>query len=320
VAVYGFADGSGSHIGGKSGPAKVRCIGALLGDGEAWSDFDERWNRVLDKPEWPSRIRKFHMYDCVNQIGEFAGWKFAECLAMYGDLVGVIIESPRIIAIGSSNIVDHFQQLPTDDLDLLRSEHLGTPLEIVCQYLFQRIITKTREHFGESEQVALTFDIEPFPDGEEYHKLYGEYATRYPLSDTLALKSLNFASGKDFPPLQAADILSYTTYQWEMETYYPNPTEPHFPIIPAFLRMVKAIEPDGGRYNLAGLQGLVAAIKAGKKMQPNPHLQEKSVVCTNPDCKKSFVVTYDTRTPAPTEPVLSLPCPHCRQLNDVMWP
>ena len=317
--VFSYADGSGSHLGSKSGPAKVRCIGALLGGQDAWIDFDARWNRVLDKPEWPSRIRKFHTYDCVNHDGEFRDWPYAHRLAMFGDLVGVIIDSPKIIAVGSSNIVDHFQGLPTADLDLLKSERLGTPLEIVCQYLFQRIITRTREQFGESEQVALTFDIEPFPDGEEYLKLYGEYAARYPLSDTLALKSLNFASGKDFPPLQAADILSYTTYQWEMETYYPTDAELYFPVIPAFLRMVKGIEPDGGRYNLDGLRGLVATIRAGKKMPPHPYLEEKGVVCTNLDCGEPFVVTHDTRISAPVGPG-QRPCPHCKQLNDVIWP
>jgi len=84
--------------------------------------------------------------------------------------------------IGSSSIVEHFQGLPSADLDLLKAEHLATQLEIVCQYLFQRVITKTREHFGESERVALTFDIEPDPDGTEYFRLYREYAGRYRLA------------------------------------------------------------------------------------------------------------------------------------------
>jgi hypothetical protein len=190
---------------------------------------------------------------------------------------------------------------------------------IVCQYLFQRVITITRERFGESERVALTFDIEPYPDGGEYLKLYGEYATRFSLSDTLEYKSLNFTSGRDFPTLQAADLLSYTTYQWEMETYYPKDAEPYFPIIPAFLRMVKAIEPDGGRYNLDGLRKLVAIIKAGKKMPINQYLEEKSAVCSHADCAKPFVISYDNREPLPTG-IMERPCPHCGQPNDVSWP
>jgi len=317
--VLGFADGSGSHTGSLRGPAKVRCIGAFIGDESAWLDFDKRWNAVLAKPEWPSQVTRFHSYDCVNQIGEFRDWSYAQRLAIFGDLVGVIVDSPQIIGVGSSNIIDHFQGLPPADLNLLKSEHLGTPLEIVCQFLFQRIITRTRERFGESEQIALTFDNEPAPDGDEYSKLYAEYAARYPLSGTLALKSLHFASGKDLPALQAADIFSYTTYQWEMDTHYPKNAEPHFPVIPAFLRMVEAIEPEGGRYNLDGLRGLVSMIKAGKKMQPHPHLQEKSIVCSNVDCGKPFVAVYDTRTPLP-DGILQRPCPHCQQSNDVSWP
>jgi hypothetical protein len=317
AVIFGFADGSGSHTGGTRGPAKVRCIGAFLGDKDAWIDFEERWNKVLDKPEWPSRIRKFHTYDCVNQIEEFKDWRYAERLGLFGDLVTVITESPNIVAIGSSNIIDHFQSLPAADFELLKSEHVGTPAEIVCQHLFQRIISNTRKRFGESERVALTFDIEPRPDSEEYFKLYNEYTTRHFHSDTLAFKSLNFASALDFPPLQAADIFSYTTYQWEMETYYPQDARPYFDVLPVFLRMVKAIEPDGGRFNLEGLQGLVALIKQKATMPLNPYIQEKKAICSA--CGKQFLVTYDTRTPAP-DPVVHLPCAHCKEMNDIAWP
>jgi hypothetical protein len=59
--------------------------------------------------------------------------------------------------------------------------------------------------------------------------------------------------------------------------------------------MVKAIKPDDGRYNLDGFRGLVSMIKAEKKMQPHPHLQEKGVVCSNVECGEPFVAVYGTR-------------------------
>ncbi|HEY6252493.1 MAG TPA: DUF3800 domain-containing protein [Candidatus Angelobacter sp.] len=209
--------------------------------------------------------------------------------------------------------------MPEKDFALLKSEYLGTPLELVCQYLFQRIITLTRQRYGDSERIALAFDMEPFPDGEEYLKIYHEYATRHQHADTLAYRSLNFASREDFPPLQAADILAYTTYQWEMANYYPKEAPHYFPIIPAFLRMIEGIEPDGGRYNLAGLRKLIANVRAAKKMPLNPNIQEKTALCSNPNCGKSFVVTYDTRHPNPGS-ILRVPCPHCDEWNDVSWP
>lgn len=311
--LFGYCDGSGTHKG-----SRVLCVTGFIGDKDAWADFDERWNRVLDKPEWPSRIRAFGTFDCAHQMEEFRSWPYAERLALFGDLVGVIIDSPQIHAIGSSNIINHFGELPAADLDLLESESLGTPLEIVCQHLFQRIISRTREKYSESESVALTFDIEPSLAAEKYLSIYADYTNRYLYKDNLATSALMFRSRHDFPPLQAADLLAHTTYQWEMETYYPSAVEPYFPIIPAFLRMVKAIEPDGGRYNFEGLQVLVDLIKKKRYMAASPHNKEKRVVCA--ECGKWFVVTYDTRTPVPTGPVLKLKCPHCKEQNDVSWP
>jgi hypothetical protein len=262
AVIFGYCDGSGTHKG-----SKVLCVAGFIGDKDAWIDFDERWNRVLDKLEWPSRIRAFGSFDCPHHAEEFRDWPFAERLALFGDLVNVILDSPKLYAVASSNIVDHFSELPPADFDLLKSESLGTALEIVCQHLFQRIISRTRERYSESESCALTFDIEPNPAAEKYFAIYNEHTNRYLHKDDLATSKLLFMSRHDFPPLQAADLLAYTTYQWEMETYYPKNAEPCFPIIPAFLRMVRGIEPDGGRYNLEGLQGLVGLIKQKKYMQ-----------------------------------------------------
>jgi hypothetical protein len=128
--IFGYCDGSGTHKG-----SKVMCVAGFIGDKDAWIDFDERWNHVIDKPEWRSRIRAFGTYDCAHQAKEFRNWTYAERLALFGDLVGVIIDSPELHAIGSTALINHFGELPADDLDLLKSESLGTPLEAVCQHL-----------------------------------------------------------------------------------------------------------------------------------------------------------------------------------------
>src|SRR5487761_277230 len=217
AAIFGYCDGSGTHKG-----SKVMCVAGFIGDKDAWIDLDQRWNRILDKPEWRSRIRAFGTSDCVHQVEEFENWPYAERLALFGDLVGVIVDSPNIHAIGSTAIVNHFGELSDADLDLLKSESLGTPPEAICQHLFQRIVTRTRTKYSESESVALTFDIEPSPAAEKYFSIYNDYTNRYFYKDNFATKKLVFMSRRDFPPLQAADLLAYTTYQWEMALCFPS--------------------------------------------------------------------------------------------------
>lgn len=175
-----------------------------------------------------------------------------------------------------------------------------------------------RKKYSESESVALTFDNEPNPAAEKYLSIYNDYTNRYLYKDNFATTRLNFASRYNFAALQAADLLAYTTYHWEMAACYPVDAEPYFPIIPAFLRMIEGIEADGGRYDLEGLRRLAAMIDKKQYMERNPDLDEKRIVCS--ECGNLFVVTYDTRTPAPAAPVLSLPCPHCKELNSVSWP
>lgn len=122
---FGYCDGSGTHRG-----SKVLCVAGLVGDKDGWIDFDERWNRVLDKPEWPSRIRAFGTFNCARQREEFADWPFAERLALFGDLVGVIIDSREIQAIGSTALIDHLENCPQTILPCFNRNPLERHLKL----------------------------------------------------------------------------------------------------------------------------------------------------------------------------------------------
>jgi hypothetical protein len=258
--VYGYFDGSGSHT-----EAQVCIISGFVAEADAWVDFGNRWQAVLNKPGWPNRPRELHTVDCAHGEGGFAAWSFPQRLALIGDCINVLIDSPRIFPIGSAVVPDALLQLPIVDLQLLTSNRLGTPLELGFQHLMQRVINRTYERWPK-ERVALMLDNDQ--NEALYHSLYNEYAQRFPRGERLE-QSLQFGDSASFPPIQAADLLSYTTLQWQMKRNFG--TELDFPIIPAFMRMVKGMienQPDGGGYDLESLQKLLAAMKRGERLAP----------------------------------------------------
>ena len=122
---YGFFDGSNTHVG-----AKVWTLCGFLGEDTAFGPLDDEWNRVLDKPSWPKRLKRFHMVECVHGEREFVGWSFAERLTIFGELSSVIMASP-LLAIASVVITEDFAKLDPEELRLLQSEGLGEPLDLL---------------------------------------------------------------------------------------------------------------------------------------------------------------------------------------------
>jgi hypothetical protein len=252
VAVfYGFFDGSNTHAG-----AKVWALCGFLGEDAAFGALDDEWNRVLDKPTWPKRLKRFHMVDCVHGYGEFVGWSFADRLAMFGELVSVIMASP-LLAIGSVVITEDFAKLDDEERQLLRSEGLGEALDLSLQYVYQSAINATEET-SEAEQIGLLFDNENPDVRVRYLEFLDLYKTRFGFGKWFA--GIGFGESASFTPLQAADILAYCTYRLVM-LRYPEIREPDFPVLPGFQRMLEGVLTHGGGFDLESMKNLIANIR-----------------------------------------------------------
>ena len=255
--LLGFYDGSGSHAG-----SKIFSFCGFIGEEAAWIDFDLRWRAVLDNPRWPSRLSEFHTYDCVHGVKEFESWLYAERLRLYGELLGVIHDS-KVLALGSSVVIEHLNALPLDDISLLKSQWIGAPTDLAFQLTLQYATTKVHD-YGENEQVGFIFDNEDEALAERYHALFNHYKNDYPLRNHLA--GMGFVDSEKFTPVQAADVLAYTTMRLDLEKYYPAEREPWFPVLPAFLEIIEGMHMDGGGYDAESLEQLVANVRNGKTM------------------------------------------------------
>ena len=247
-----FNDDSGTHDG-----AKVVLLCGFLADGDDWLKIDAPWNAVLSKQEWPSVIKAFHTFDCVDGVKEFLGWSYAQRLAMLGDLVNVIVSLP-IMAIGAAVIVRDFNALSLEDRELFKKDKKATPLEFIFHLQMQQIIHKGVE-LKHADQIGVVFETSKPATEDRFRDMYIDYRDGFHLGDRLLGRPL-FLDKKQ-PALQAADILAYCTYQLVMQNYFPSDAAPTFVMAP-FMRMLDGIVHDGGIYDATALESLLRRARA----------------------------------------------------------
>jgi len=270
AVLFAYMDPSGTHAG-----SPVISISGFVADESTWIAFDEAWKGVLEKPSWPSQLSRFHMFDCVHGEGDFfdGGWRFAERLALYGELTDVIRAS-EIRPVSSSVVVDCFNHIPPEDLELLqrKENRLGTPLDLVFQMISQQII-KCALDFSHSETVGVIFDQDDAKREEYFFRFAQQYMATYYLGETFS--GCGFADSRKMTPLQAADLLAYGTHHLvQISQTLPLYRSPDFPVIPAFWSMLTDLAgnpstpPDGFLINVEGLRELVQKVK-NKELLPN---------------------------------------------------
>jgi len=247
--LFGFFDGSSTHAGGK-----VWTICGWIGQRDFLEQFDNEWKLILNKKDWPRPPKEFRTYDCVHKHGEFQDWSFAERLALLGDLATLISKS-NLLALGSIVIVDDLSRLEPAELSTLQSQALATPLDLSLQYIFQQTIVKTRDIFP-GEKISILFDQEPDFLAERYFA----FSNRYQRSFGHVFDGIGFGDSKVFTPLQAADMLAYSTYRFELQRRFGK-EDGDFPVIPSFMRLITSVAADGGGYDLESLKKLVVLIK-----------------------------------------------------------
>jgi hypothetical protein len=251
-----YNDDSGTHS-----SAKVVLLCGFLASADDWIRIDQPWQAVIHKPEWPCIIKAFHAADCVSGDGEFRGWSFAQRLAIFGDLINVILALP-IKALGAAVVVDAFNALSVEERELFRKDKKATSLEFVFHLQMQQIIHKGAK-LSPYEEIGVVFESSDSATDNKFRDMYIDYRDGFYLGERLLSQPL-FLDKKQ-PPLQAADLLAYCTYQLAMENYFPRNTTAPLDVMPLLMRMLEGIEHEGGIYDAKALQSLLGRIRADDK-------------------------------------------------------
>jgi hypothetical protein len=256
AVIVGYFDDSNTHSG-----SKIVSLCGFLADIRWWEDFHQEWQRVLDNPQWPNRPREFHTVDIVHRTGEFADWSLAQRLAIFGDMTSVIAKS-NIIAIGSLCVTDAFYNRTPFEQDLLARGGFSSPMDVVFQFLLGQVIFSTRQ-YGQThtpavqfEEIGLVFDEAPAPTARRFLEQYDHIKQKHPYGKMLS--GISFRSSEKLSPIQAADMLAYTTYYWQFKQLFPSDREFDFPVIPGFQRLIDNVASAGGIYNENAMRQLIA--------------------------------------------------------------
>jgi hypothetical protein len=255
AVIVGYFDDSNTHRG-----AKILSLCGFLADYRQWEDFEMEWKKILDKTDWPNRPSEFHAYDIVHHCGEFERWNLAQRLAFYGDMTGLLAEC-NLLALGSLCVTEAYENRSDEEKALLAKGGLFGPIDFVFQYLVSEAIASTRRYGQvhtppvEFEELALVFDEADKPVAERFHGLYNHLRLKHPHGNML--QSITFESSHRKAPLQAADMLAYTTYHWHLKQMFPNESDFDFPIVPGFLRLIQNVAAAGGIYNENAMAHLV---------------------------------------------------------------
>jgi hypothetical protein len=248
-----YNDDAGSHAN-----AKIVALCGFLGSLDDWAKMDAPWRDVLHKRSWPSRIKAFHTVDCVNGFGDFSGWTYAQRLAMFGDLVSVLLSFP-IHAIGAAIVVEHLNALTEDEWKIFKGDRKSTPLEFIFHLQMQQIVRKGSQ-IDSTEEIGVAFENTNRATERLFTDIYIDYRDGFYGAEKL-MRSPAFIE-KKYPAMQAADMLAYCTFQLAMENYYPKTSVPNFDVMPPFQRMIEGVMHDGGIYDADALRSLLVRIKA----------------------------------------------------------
>lgn len=215
-----YFDDSGTHR-----DSKIVLYGGLIGhDEKHWRVFDAAWKAKLADPlpqvNKPP-LRRFHMTDCMANVGEFSDYSEPERDAVIHDFRQIILNSGLYGYACAVHLPDWDQVVGSRSLDGLKDP------EFYC--MSSVIQWSTSQYILGPEKVALVFDdIQEKREVNErlfamYHEARNMNVGREVLTGISFLPSIKFVG------LQGADMVAWETYNHAREWLQDRskPTRPH---------------------------------------------------------------------------------------------
>lgn len=250
-----YFDDSGTHTGGKHGPSKIVLVAGIIGDENSLRVLDENWKKHLERPVegLKDRLNRFHMFDCYDSRGEFAGWTRTETDYFCKLLQDVIIQS-GVAAYGIACARQDWDELITGDLRGV----LGDAESYCITQCYVRAVRFANEH--PDPKITFVFDKRE-PEVERRGR-----AMAHAFAQHHVLVGPEFLSSKDSFALQAADLYAWELYQYAGQIFADGKAG-SAPTRPAF----KRFEAAGVRMaNQIALRGSIQRIvQLGKKQDPD---------------------------------------------------
>jgi hypothetical protein len=216
VVLAAYFDDSGTH-----GATPYVVFGGLLGTERQWEAFEAAWAALLKEP-LPGKppLQKFATSRCLARRGEFQSYSETERDEVINRFNSVILD------LGLVTVAQAVNKVAWDELIVGKvADELG-PAEGLCFVkCLEKVIELCRER-KPGQRVALFFDQGTKARINDMAQLYFAQSSIYP-----ELKSITFAKVSELLPLQGADIIANSSYQYAQESFgkpYAATARKHF--------------------------------------------------------------------------------------------
>ena len=112
-----YFDDAGTHKGGRWGPSRIVAVAGIIGTEGELRGLESEWRKHLDRPLCGGKptLRRFHMYDCQNSIGELSEWSRTET-DYFCHQLGTVIAESGVSGYGMACSRSDWEELVTDDV------------------------------------------------------------------------------------------------------------------------------------------------------------------------------------------------------------
>ena len=201
----------------------ICVVSGYFGGENQWKKFDHHWIRTLREYGVP----EFHSWEFwvrdkqSKRIGPYRGWDDAKADKFLSRLVA-IIESTTIYPVSSVVVVKDFQSFSQDErrfltgAGYLNGKFVGTGAPNKPYYVpFQHCILESVKYCKPGIRMNFNFDFNKTFAGyaRDLYAIIRGWTQLTRNSTHRALGEIAFPTGIQAPALQAADLLTYQTYQ-----------------------------------------------------------------------------------------------------------
>ena len=242
-ALSGYFDDSGTHPN-----SEIVLMGGLMGNKYQWNYFSERWSEKLQTPSLGrGPLSRFHMFDCQNGIGEFAGWGRTATDLLVHELQTIILDAALY---GGGVAVDRksWDKIVTGELQTVLGDAEGFSLR-QCYFMAEMWANDI------ASQREMQFVFDNRPQRQEENKKVAQVMTILAAYEEeqgktgFAPVGHFFADSTKTLPLQGADLVAWEMYQHAL-TMLRGQASLNTPVRPQMKRLL-----DGGRITFSAAIG-----------------------------------------------------------------
>lgn len=203
---------------GTDDASKAAVVAGFVSNVSQWEAFTEKWVDVLKQ----AGLDYFHMVDFAHNKGQFKGWTEQRRRDLLNDLLPIIQEH-TFWSVGIIVFKSVFDEVISEPVRQMLGDHYGFA-SLACWRHLGLVMKQVdgwmdcKMEFGARGTGALQLlyqEGSKFPTWCNEHRVLG----------------LSFNAKRDFPPLQAADILAYELHKDVPRQFGNLNRKPRYPLM-----------------------------------------------------------------------------------------